>query len=234
MSRLSPLAPEEAKAVERLESRQRSWRRGAYIQRENDQAEELVILSEGWVIAATLMNDGSRQIVQVHLPGELMGSANLMVPRVPMSLCAITEVTAAMIDRGAMARLLADHPRLASHLLAMAELERLTLADRIASLGRGSGRARLAAFLLDLLNRLRRLDPSVTDQFSMRLTQEQIGDATGLTAVHVNRMMRALVEEGSITRDGSMVTVLDEPKLMRLAHYVERETIDTSWIPEHA
>jgi len=231
MSRLSPLAASEAKAIAGLEGRQRSWRRGAYLQRENDRADELFILRDGWAIAATLLNDGSRQIVQVHLPGELMGSANLLATRVPQSLCAVTEVTAAVIDRGALARLMKDHPRLAAYFLALAELDRLAMADRIASLGRGSGRARIAAFLIDLMIRLRRLDPVVENSFAMRLTQEQIGDATGLTAVHVNRMMRALVDDGLVTRDGAVVVVKDEPQLMRLAHFVDRGSIDTSWIP---
>lgn len=232
MSRLSPLSTDEAKAVEGLEGRQRCWRRGAYLQRENDHADELFVLRDGWAIAATLLNDGSRQIVQVHLPGELMASTNLLAMRVPQSLCALTEVTAAVIDRGAVGRLLSEHPRLGAYFLALAELDRMAMADRIASLGRGSGRARIAAFLIDLLLRLKRLDPVAENSFAMRLTQEQIGDATGLTAVHVNRMMRALVEDGLITRDGATVVVKDEPELMRLAHFVDRGAINTSWIPD--
>ena len=65
------------------------------------------------------------------------------------------------------------------------------------------------------------------------LTQEEIGDATGLTAVHVNRMLRQFEEEGMIARDAGRVRFRDERALARSANYVDRyEGLDLGWLPE--
>ena len=80
--------------------------------------------------------------------------------------------------------------------------------------------------------RLRISLPDTGDTFDLPLTQEEIGDATGLTAVHVNRMMRILTEERLIARTGTRLTVLDEPRLARVADYSDRYArLETDWLP---
>ena len=65
------------------------------------------------------------------------------------------------------------------------------------------------------------------------LTQEEIGDATGLTAVHVNRMLRQLEDEALIARENGRVTIRNAPALMRTANYVDRfDGLDLGWLPE--
>ncbi|HEV2866985.1 MAG TPA: helix-turn-helix domain-containing protein, partial [Allosphingosinicella sp.] len=68
-------------------------------------------------------------------------------------------------------------------------------------------------------------------RIQLPLTQEEIGDATGLTAVHVNRMMRGLVEDGIIERSGSHLRVLDEARLCVEANSLDRAALDTGWLP---
>ena len=65
-----------------------------------------------------------------------------------------------------------------------------------------------------------------------RDAQEEIGDATGLTAVHVNRMLRQLEDDGLISREAGRVTFLNEAGLGRVANYTDRFSgIDLSWLP---
>ena len=89
---------------------------------------------------------------------------------------------------------------------------RSILSDRLASIGRTPGRARVGALLCEIAARVRRTGADPDEGFVLPITQEEIGDATGLTAVHVNRMMRALVEDGLIERRNSHVRLLDEPR----------------------
>ena len=89
----------------------------------------------------------------------------------------------------------------------------------------------MAAVLLDLRDRLRRTGEDVASGFTLPLTQEEIGDASGLTAVHVNRMLRQLEDMGLIVRTGTRVTLSDETRLKRAAKYVDRlAAIDLSWM----
>ena len=76
------------------------------------------------------------------------------------------------------------------------------------------------------------MEGAALDRLHLPLTQEDIGDATGLTAVHVNRMMRGLVDDGLIERNGNHVRFLDETRLADEAGFTDRfASIDTGWLP---
>jgi len=76
------------------------------------------------------------------------------------------------------------------------------------------------------------LDKSVGDSFVLGLTQEEIGDATGLTAVHVNRMLRQLEDDGLIAREAGRVRFRDERSLARSANFIDRYAgLELGWLP---
>ncbi|MBW6527776.1 Crp/Fnr family transcriptional regulator [Sphingomonas sp. RHCKR7] len=224
-------APERA-ALDQLGERERTVRKGVTLVRENERSTELFALRSGMLIAYVLLDDGSRQILRFIFPGDLTGMAVIAFGKAPHALLALADSVVVPIDRTQLAELVLRHPRVALALAALEQVERTTLTDRLAGLGRLSARARVAAVLLDLRDRIRRQDDSTGDTFQLGLTQEEIGDATGLTAVHVNRMLRQLEDQGLIARSGGRVTLLDEARLMRSANHVDRlAAVDLSWLP---
>ena len=226
------LTPAERTTLEGLEERERHLRRGAILQRENDQANELFILSKGLMMSYVLLDDGSRQILRFLFPGDMLATSCLVYATAPETIAALTDCSVCPFERSALTQLSETHPRLSSLILALSQIERVGLTDRLAALGRTSAKPRVGAVLLELRNRLRTLDKGITNAFTLGLTQEEIGDATGLTAVHVNRMLRQLEDEGLIAREGGRVTFLDERALTRTAHYVDRyDGLDLSWLP---
>jgi CRP-like cAMP-binding protein len=227
------LTPAEKSALERLEERQRHIRRGAILLRENEAGGELFVLRKGLMMSYVLLDDGSRQILRFLFPGDMLGISSMIYRESPETLCALSDCVVCPFDHGAFSELLTEHPRLAALILVFSQIERVALTDRLAALGRTSAKARVAALLLDLRNRLRGTDKSIDKAFALGLTQEEIGDATGLTAVHVNRMLRQLEEEGLIGRGSGRVTLIDERALARAANYVDRyEGLDVSWLPK--
>jgi CRP-like cAMP-binding protein len=233
LSELVTLTLGERKALEKLEERQRHMRRGAVLQRENETGGELFILRKGLMMSYVLLDDGSRQILRFLFPGDMLGLSSVIYSEAPETLCALSDCVVSPFDRAALSELIVSHPRLSAMILVYCQVERVALTDRLAALGRTSAKARVAALLLELRNRLRATDKSVEKAFALGLTQEEIGDATGLTAVHVNRMLRQLEEEGMIARDSGRVTLLDERGLARAANYVNRfERLDLSWLPK--
>jgi CRP/FNR family transcriptional regulator, anaerobic regulatory protein len=226
------LTSSETAALARLEERQRHVRRGAILLRENEPGGELFILRKGLMMSYVLLDDGSRQILRLLYPGDMLGISSLVYREAPETLCALSDCIVCPFEQSAFSTLLAEHPRLAALILVYSQIERVALTDRLAALGRTSAKARVAALLLDLRNRLRSTDKSIDKAYLLGLTQEEIGDATGLTAVHVNRMLRQLEEEGLIARGAGRVTLLDERALARAANYVDRyEGLDLSWLP---
>ena len=232
LGELIDLSANEQASLDALEQRERTLRRGAVLLRENDKLPELFVLRHGTMMSYVILPDGSRQILRFLFPGDLIATPALVYRSAPETLMALTESTVAIIDRAQIAALIVDHPRIAGLLLVRDQIERVALTDRMANLGRGSAKARICALLIGLRNRHRRLDASVQDSFSPCLTQEQIGDATGLTAVHVNRMLRQLEDEGLLARDGGRITFLNEHALARTAHHIDRTPhIDLGWLP---
>lgn len=226
------LTESETAALAKLEERERSFRRGATVRREHDRTGEMFVLRKGMMMSSMLLDDGSRQILRFLFPGDLIGLAGLAYRDAPETINALSDGVVCPFERTAFAEVLAAHPRLAALVIVDGQIERAALADRLAALGRTSAKARVAAVLLDLRNRLRMGDGSIGDTFVLRLTQEEIGDATGLTAVHVNRMLRQLEADGLIARGNGHIRFRNERVLMREANYVDRyEKLDLSWLP---
>jgi CRP-like cAMP-binding protein len=233
LSELVDLTPKETRALEQLEERQRHVRRGAVLQRVNETGGELFVLRKGVMMSFVLLDDGSRQILRFLFPGDILGLGGMIYREVPETLGALSECTVAPFDRTLLGDVIASHPRLSALILVYSQIERMILTDRLAALGRTSAKARVAALLIEMRNRLRATNGGITTTFVLGLTQEEIGDATGLTAVHVNRMLRQLEDEGLIRRDSGRMTLRDERALMRVANYVDRfEGLDLNWLPK--
>jgi CRP/FNR family transcriptional regulator len=229
--RYLPLVESERRALSALGEVERSVTRGAVLRREQTPARELFVVRRGWLFSSMLLPDGNRQILSLHLRGDFAGDTSLPWTNAPFSLTAATDVTVCIIEKTALRGLFEEHPRLGMLMLALAQAERVALADRLASVGRTAARSRVAALIVDAYCRLRLIGEPVADGFVLPLTQEEIGDATGLTSVHVNRMMRQLVEDRYIARIGSRIRILDEARLTALSHHVDRmASIDTSWL----
>lgn len=199
---------------------------------EGEPARELYVLQKGWLQSSVLLGNGGRQIMRINLPGDIIGLPTLAFAEAVETVTALSDATICPFDRERLAVLFAEHPRLTALLFTMILAERASLADRLASVGRTSARARVAALLCDVFARTRLGEGPATRTLQVPLTQEEIGDATGLTAVHVNRMVRNLVDDGIIERSGNMITLLDERRLADEANFTDRSVICTNWLPD--
>jgi CRP/FNR family transcriptional regulator, anaerobic regulatory protein len=226
------LTPSEHEVLDALEEQARRYRRGSTVRAEHDSARDLFVVQSGWLHSHTLLSNGSRQIMRIHFPGDIVGLSSLAFGQSSDSIMAVTDAVLCPFDADKLALLFERHPRLAALIFSLSIAERVSLADRLASIGRTSARARVASLICELVSRLRLVQGKETKEFHIPLTQEEIGDATGLTAVHVNRMMRGMVDDGLIARQGNVITLIDEQRLRSEVNFTDRfEAIDTSWLP---
>lgn len=225
------LSDSERQSLDSLEEQDRICRRGAVVIRENERSRELFIVRSGWLHSSAVLGNGSRQIMRFHFQGDILGLPLLAFSESPETVTAVTDATLCPFSRERLAQLIADHPRLGALILGLSIAERVSLADRLASIGRTSARARVGSLICELFARMRRLGAAGGEGIQLPLTQEEIGDATGLTAVHVNRMMRGLADDGIIERSGSQLRLLDEAGLIAESNFVDRSGLDTGWLP---
>jgi CRP/FNR family transcriptional regulator len=225
------LSEAEQASLGQLEEQDRRVRRGAAVISENEVPRELFIVRSGWLHSSVVLGNGSRQIMRFHFQGDILGLPLLAFADSPETVTAVTDAVLCPFSRERLAALIDGHPRLAALLLGLAVADRVSLADRLASIGRTSARARVSSLLCEIFARMRRLGANREEAIQLPLTQEDIGDATGLTAVHVNRMMRGLVEDGIVERSGPHIRLLDEARLAAQANFIDRTLIETGWLP---
>jgi CRP/FNR family transcriptional regulator, anaerobic regulatory protein len=230
VTRRFKLDPAEIAFLERLEAKPVPVKRGQIIVEEGEPARQAFVLMTGWVSSCTRFPDGSSQVRRLHFPGDL-----LAMPSVPMrhhaeDLEAISDGLIAPFPRAALAELF-NMPRLVAIMYMLAQAERITSGDRLASVGHDCAKARMAFLIVDILHRLRSADESIRSTFYMHLTREQTAHVIGMTPVHASRTWSLLLAEGLIRCDGRMLTVLDEQKLIDLAQYRERDDdFDGDWL----
>jgi len=226
------LSAGERDSLERLEEQDRCLRRGAVVISENERPRELFIVRSGWLHSSAILGNGSRQIMRFHFQGDILGLPLLAFADSPETVTAVTDVILCPFSRERLAAILSEHPRIAALLLGLAVADRVSLADRLASIGRTSARARVSSLLCEIFARMRRLGTPHDEAIQLPLTQEDIGDATGLTSVHVNRMLRALVDDGIIARNGgNHLRLLNEKRLVEESNYIDRTGLQTGWLP---
>jgi CRP/FNR family transcriptional regulator len=205
--------------------------RHAVIRSERSDDRSIYLLVEGWVLSSLLLRNGDRQILKLHLPGDVLGSTSMSVEHAVDTLTALTPVAVCKVPLAALGELMSAEPRVMAFMLLSCQKERIALMDRLAWVGRSSAIARLASFLLDINERLERVGQARDGRFELRITQEQLGDMLGLTAVHVNRMTRELERRGLVERRGSMVHLSDPAGLHGVAALPPRRmAADAAWL----
>jgi CRP-like cAMP-binding protein len=232
LGRFCSLTAAEGAVLAGLEGPRRTIRRGTVIRTEHAAMAEMFVLTDGWLACSMVLEDGRRQIIRLHFRGDLLGADMLAFARAPDAVTALTDAEIRPIDPMAFGQLFASHPRLAALFYLSLQAERVVLTNRLTSLGRASAKGRLAALLLWIVERLREADPGVRNHVILPLTQEEIGDATGLTAVHVNRTLRVMEEQGLIERSRNQLMIVDPARLAAIANHQPRDQRTLpGWLP---
>ncbi|MBE7220219.1 MAG: Crp/Fnr family transcriptional regulator [Caulobacteraceae bacterium] len=226
------LSEAEQAALEQLQGDPLRLEKDAELCREGEPSTTLFVLVSGAVLASHLLPEGARQILRIHHPGDLMNASCLGWARTAASLDAALPSVVRPVEREAFGALFRTQPRLAALCHGVSVADSVSLCDRLASIGRTSAMARAALLLLELHARQHVGEAEPAPTLSLFLSQADIADATGMTKVHVNRVLRAMSEAGLIARQRREVRLLDRQKLIDMCGYVDRLThVSIDWLP---
>jgi len=209
LERLSRLDDADRDAIRRLPCRTRSVPAQAYLLRERDIPTEYILLIEGYACRSTMLDDGPRQIVSFHLPGDILDLQNLMPHAADQDLQTITPATVALIPNEGIHALIREHPLVGRALWFDCLVDAAILREWVLNVGRRDARARIAHLLCEFVTRVEAAGLATLESIHLPMTQEVIGDATGLTPLHVNRMMSAMRAVGILIRNGRDVRIAD-------------------------
>jgi CRP-like cAMP-binding protein len=167
-----------------------------------------------------MLADGSRQILSFLLPGDIVSTALLFEPRPHCLVEAITDVRYRTFRRTELREILFKDPDLLDK-LSRAWIEEKTRADQlIVDLGRRTADERIARLILNLVDRLARRDMVHGDppELEFPLRQHHIADATGLTPVHVSKVLSEFRRAGLIKISERSLIILDPTGFRRIAN----------------
>lgn len=159
---------------------------------------KLCFVADGFGARYKLLRNGKRQILNVILPGDIIGMPGSFVDRASYSVIALTEMRLHVASIDAYVQLSYRRPQFGLALSWLAVHEAAMYAERVVDTGRRTPPERLAHFLLELHSRLATIGRAEPAAFDLPFSQEVMGDALGLSVPHLNRMMSQLRFEGLI------------------------------------
>jgi CRP-like cAMP-binding protein len=195
------------------------YEQNQYLLREGDKPLGCALMISGFTYRHKIVGDGGRQIVAIHMAGDLIDGQNLLLDVADHNIQALTETAVIRIGRDDLLDLAFDRPRIGRALWFESLVEAAIFREWVVNVGRRPARARVAHMLCEVALRCEAAGLCSRDAFELPMTQEQLGDVLGLTAVHVNRTLKALAADGFITRSKRSVVVSDWDKLRRVADF---------------
>lgn len=171
-----------------------------YVVREGDRAEYSCLLLAGFAVRQKVAGNGNRQILAIQMKGEIVDLQNSMLGTADHSVQMLTAGKIAMIPRKEMERVATERPSVGKAMWIDTLVDASIAREWIVNVGRRDARTRLAHLLCEFALRLKHAGLSDGAHYELPMTQEQLADATGLTAVHVNRSIKSLAADGLIDR----------------------------------
>ena len=177
-----------------------------------------VVLS-GLACRYKILADGSRQIMAFLVPGDLCDAEIFVLKEMDHAVAAITRTITAAITSEVMRMLLRETTSLGEALWWGTMTDLGVLRERIVDHGRRTAYVRIAHLLYEMLVRYRMVGLTTGNSFNFPITQTDLADATGLTPVHANRMLKKLRGDNLIEVSGSRVNILDPSALKKAAQF---------------
>jgi CRP-like cAMP-binding protein len=207
------LSAEDESAILALPHTTRRLALSQYIVREGDIPTHACLVVEGFAMRHKIVGDGGRQIVNIHMSGDMADLQNALLTVADHNVQALTPMVAALIPRDAIVALAFARPAVGRALWIETLVEGSIAREWIGNVGRRDARTRVAHLLCEFAMRLEAVGLGEQCNYELPMTQEQIADTVGLTSVHVNRTLKALDGEGLTTRSKRSVVIQDWKKL---------------------
>jgi CRP-like cAMP-binding protein len=196
---------------------------GAQIVRDGGSpAAQCSIVLDGVAIRSKTTRSGGRQIAAIEIRGDFLDLAHLFLDIADHDVEALTPLRVAAIERDILRELALEHRDFGKALWTEALVEASIAREWMTNLGRRDARTRVAHVLCELAVRSQAVGLAAPDTLLLPWTQEQLGDVTGLTPVHVNRMLRSLEDDELIARRGRQVQIVDRAGLREAGEFEPR------------
>jgi CRP-like cAMP-binding protein len=213
-----PLSTTEEEALKDARIVERFYPAGTIILEEGSVRRSLLLVSSGWALSFKSMADGRRLVADFPLRGDLLSNGSIFGTNLRAAL-AVTDVTTFEIAMDTELLLLRQTPLLTKMCMHLLNRNFSIATEHLANIARRPPIERTAHLLLEMRHRLQMAGLASGQAFSFPFTQSDLADALGLTAIHTNRVLRDLREDGLLIFRGAAVQLLDLESLQGMTQF---------------
>lgn len=221
LNALADLTPDGIAAIEAATANPRQYLPRQDMIREGDETGPMFVVLEGWACRYKILPNGTRQIMAFLMPGDACDLHIKLLEQMDHSILAITKATVATVGRDAMEKMLNKHRDIARAMYSAQLVDEGIMRAWIVSMGRRNSTERVAHLICELYLRARTLGLTDDGEFDLPLSQLVLADALGMTAVHINRVLKELRLAGTMSLKRGSVSILDPVKLVQIAGFDE-------------
>lgn len=204
-----PLTDEERQALHEVPVKVTALNADQDVVRVGERPSHSCLVLEGFTCVYKLTREGKRQIMALHVPGDMPDLQSLHLKVLDISIASISPCTVGFIQHKDLHRICKRYPRLTDAFWRETLADASVFREWLLNIGRREAYTRMAHLLCELLVRLRTVGLVDSNVFDLPLTQPEIADLLGTSTVHVNRVFKRLRDDGLIQTEGTRITVPD-------------------------
>jgi CRP-like cAMP-binding protein len=216
------LSASDAQAVLDLPHQVRTLRAHQYVVREQEKPRDCCVLLEGFAIRHKTTGNGDRQIFSIHMPGDFVDLHNSLLRSADHSIESLSVATGAFIPIEAIKELAFSRPLVGQAMWYDTLVDASIFREWTLNVGRRDALTRTAHMLCEFAIRMEAAGLGHKHGFELPMTQAELADALGLTAIHLNRRLKLLKEDLLIAYDKRAVTILDFARLAQVGDFDPR------------
>lgn len=213
----SPIEPADEQALLRLPHTLVNVSKRQVLIAEGAAVSHCCVIISGYCVRYKIVGDGGRQILSIHMKGDLVDLQNSLLSVADHGVQALSECQLAKIPIDAIRNLCISSPTIQNALWYDTLVDGSIHREWVANVGRRDGRTRIAHLLCEFGLKLEAISPGEQLDYELPMTQEQLADATGMTPVHVNRVLQSLAKDGLIERVSSKSILIGDWKRLAKA-----------------
>ncbi|MCB8838695.1 Crp/Fnr family transcriptional regulator [Aurantimonas sp. VKM B-3413] len=219
LERASRLDEVEAEALLALPHTVRDVSSGAVIGHVGERPGHCCLIAEGFLCRDQSTSDGRRQILSFYIPGDIPDLQTLHLKTLDHNVVALTDARVIFIAHDVLTALCRERPVIGEALWRETLIDAAITRSWITMIGRNSARVRVAHLICELALRLDVVDMAEAMEFKMPITQQEVGDALGLSIVSVNRALQDLRSQKLISLKRRVLTVHDWDRMKRVGQF---------------
>ena len=199
-------------------------KRGQELTHEGQSGHKAFILQRGWACSYKDLPNGTRQIISFPIAGDCVGLRTILLRTAAHSYSALTDAVVSPVEGSDIIQCVAEFPRVVAAFLWAASRDEAMVVEHLVSIGRRNAIERTAHFFMELAERLSlvglaKAQAAKTREFNWPLTQFELADALGLTAIHINRVLRQMREQDLLTLHKGIAIIHDLDRLRKLSGF---------------